>query len=548
MINRHLSKQRLLKWIFSLGMVLLNGGCEKSVLSPYHPDLKNEMIKLQTPPPPVPVQPQISPRPAPQKRLKKYPEKFYKKVSLALNESISLKEILLSLSQQSGVEIQLSPKIQQTAIFTAYHRPLLQVIEDLCDLANLRFRVIDQALRIEQDTPYSMTYNIQFLNMARESTHQISIATDVFSSAKDSKGTLDNGSNSSIHAKGENNFWQEVKENLETILNGTEPGTFTLNRQGGLISVRATDKQHKTLQDYLEQLRQTTLTQILIEAKVIEVSLKDEFKGGINWQQIAGGTLRYELPLANFAQRNWIMNPTSAQGDILTLSLQHGNFGIILKAIEEYGHSRTLSSPRLTVLNNHTAILKVAQNQVYFRLNYDKQFYLNVNRENVTLSSEIQTIPIGLVMSVHPSINATTGDIIVSLRPTISRLSHSVNDPAVDIAFSAHASNNAAITPKPSLIPIVEVREMDSVLQLKSGKIAVLGGLMETRARSGHAQIPLIGDIPLIGKLFQSGSESEEIVELVILLKATILNPQDYFLNAPDQRLIDEYTHDPRPF
>jgi general secretion pathway protein D len=234
--------------------------------------------------------------------------------------------------------------------------------------------------------------------------------------------------------------------------------------------------------------------------------------------------------------------------DVLSIGLQGRTFTGLLKAIEEFGVSRTLSSPRLTVMNNQTAILKVAQNQVYFRLNYDKQLSLMVNRESVSVSSDIQTVPIGLVMSVQPAIDYDKGSIILSLRPTISRLSQSVKDPAVDIAFNAAGGSNGSFQPTPSLIPVVEVREIDSVLRLQSGEIAVLGGLMEARTINGSAKLPVAGDIPVLGEIFKSTVEGDEVIELVILLRATIIEEEETPRpDAADQRLYQDYINDPRP-
>jgi general secretion pathway protein D len=272
--------------------------------------------------------------------------------------------------------------------------------------------------------------------------------------------------------------------------------------------------------------------------------LKDDFKAGINWRQLTGGVFRAAAPLGKIAQEGKITAPMHAHQDILSLGIDTGDFSAILQAIQQFGATNTLSSPRLTVLNNQSAILKVAQNQVYFRLRYDKQFTLNSNRESFNVASDIQTVPIGLVMAVQPSIDEETGEIILSLRPTISRLNRSVADPAVDIMYQA--SGGTGESPKPSLIPVVEVREIDSVLRLRSGKIAVLGGLMESRKAAEDSKVPWLGDIWGIGNLVSGKSETDEIVELVILLKATIIEG-DEDLNPADQRLAYEYVDDPRP-
>jgi len=443
-------------------------------------------------------------------------------VSLALTEAVPIKEIFWELSRQTGVDLQLDPKIEGTLVFSTKNRPFLEVIDHLCHLINLRYHILGPALRIEADLPYVHNYNIQFLNATRATQNRISIATDVFATTGNSgKTTADNGSNSTVNVTSNNDFWLELENNLKVILGNKLESSYALHKQAGLISVLATQRQHRILHHYLQQLRQVVTTQVVIEAKVIEVALHDEFRSGINWQKLMGGNLYFDAVFGQIAPQGRLATPQAAQSHMLNFGIRGRSFSAILRAIEEFGASQTLSSPRLTVMNNQTAILKIAQNQVYFRLRYDKQISLNANRENISVSSDIQTVPIGLVMTVQPSIDEESGEIILSLRPTISRLTQSVRDPAVDIALTTINSDNLTHI-KPSLIPVVEVREIDSVLRLKSGEIAVLGGLMEMRTTNERFQLPLLGDIPLLGELFSANTDSQQVIELVILLRATI--------------------------
>lgn len=471
------------------------------------------------------------------------PDRLKQPVSISIGDNLSLKTALLTLAQSRKIDIQLAADTDRRIVFSAYKRPFIDVIKDICDLANLRFSIKGQAIRIEPDTPFPHNYNVQHLNLVRSTDNHTSIATDVFANGSDlNTPSIDNGSNSNVIAKVENDFWTELQNNLGIILGNT--AQFTLHRQGGVITVRGTAKQHRAVTNYLNNLKRATTTQVLIEAKVIEVSLKDDFKAGINWKQLTGDIFRAHVPLGKIAQEGKVTAPMHIHQDILSLGIDTGDFSAILQAIQQFGATNTLSSPRLTVLNNQSAILKVAQNQVYFRLRYDKQYNLNINRESINVASDIQTVPIGLVMAVQPSIDDNTGEIILSLRPTISRLNRSVADPAIDIAYQA--SGGQGDSPKPSLIPVVEVREIDSVLRVKSGKIAILGGLMESRKAVEDTKLPWIGDIWGIGKLASGKSETDEIVELVILLKATILEG-DEDLNAADHRLLYQYSDDPRP-
>lgn len=481
------------------------------------------------------------------KKKQSIPDNMKQKISISISDTLPLKQALIALSEQAKIGLQLDPSIQSSLVFSAQNRPFIDIIHDICELADLRYQVVEGGIRIEHDTPYPQNYNVHFLNMSRSSNAQVSIATDVFSNAKEAQSGLDNGSNSSINAKSDNDFWEEVTGNLETILANEEDSSFTIHRQGGIISVRATSHHHQLIEQYLENLKRSISTQVLIEAKVIEVNLKDEFKAGINWQKLAGGIFRVNAPLGTIAQQGAHLDPAHNHQQILSFGVRTHDFSSIIQAIEQFGSCQTLSSPRLTVLNNQQAILKVAQNQVYFRLKYDKEYNLNIDRESVNISSDIQTVPIGLVMAVQPSIDHETGKIILSLRPTISRLNRSVSDPAVDIALANSKDQSAPHTP--SLIPVVEVKEIDSILEISSGdEIAVLGGLMESRNTIENTKIPIAGDIPFLGSLlFTAQSEVNEVVELVIIMKATILE-RGKSLNVADQRLVDKYTSDPRPF
>lgn len=474
---------------------------------------------------------------------------FQQQVSISIGEHLPLKEALVALSQRTGISLQLDPSITTSLIFSAHNQPLIDVIKGICELADLRYIIQNNNLRIVPDTPYPENYKIQFLNLNRTTENNTSISTNVFSDSGDGKH-LDNGSNSNIKGKADNNFWAELENNLAMILdeNSTDSSDatipkkasssksssqFTIHRQGGILTVRGTSRQHKLVRDYITHLKQTIGTQVLIEAKVIEVNLKDEFKAGINWHEVASGSFKAIMPLGKIAQSSRIADPLQHRQDILTIGTQIDHFSALLQAIQQYGTCKTLSSPRLTVLNNQNAILKVAQNQVYFRLRYDRENNTNINRENIMVTSDIQTVPIGLVMSVQPSINPDTNKIMLSLRPTISRLTRSVADPAVEIFYAMSTRENCEHI-KPSMVPIVEVREIDSILEVDSGSIAILGGLMEVRNSQEDSKLPFVGDIPGIGKLVSATSQAEEVVELVILLKATIIDEDDFLPQFKD--------------
>jgi MSHA type pilus biogenesis protein MshL len=480
----------------------------------------------------------------------KLPKMMYQLVSISVSENISLKNVFIELARQAEIDLQLDHTIDAKIIFTAQKRPFIDVIKSMCEMANLRYDVLGNAIRIERDTPYSQNYNVQFLNLSRTSEDQLAVASDVFSSVGPSKSNMnDNVSKSALKATTKNDFWEELEQNLKTILvSGNEKGTYSMHRQAGLIALHATRKQHQQVQLYLEKLRHVACCQVLIEAKIIEVTLKDEYRSGINWQTLGTkGDLEITANFGDMAKKGAFLDPSTAQTDMVSFGAKGSKFSAIANTLQEFGLVRTLSSPRLTVMNNQAAILKVAQNKVYFRLNYDKMYNSQNNAQSTTVSSDIQTVPIGLLMMVQPSIDPETGEIILFLRPSISRLTQSVADPAIDIAYNAgNTTGSVTKAPVQSMIPVVEVREIDSVLRLNNKEMAVLGGLMEVRSSEHKQGLPGLDEVPILRDLTGSLSEGDTIVELVIVLKATIMD-NGATPDGADHRLMDKYTTDPRP-
>jgi MSHA type pilus biogenesis protein MshL len=420
-------------------------------------------------------------------------------------------------------------------------------------MLGLRYQYKNKVLVIARDDPYIKNYPIHFLTLKRESENRISIATDVFAGqAEGHASKADNGSHTVVTAKAESDFWGELENILGSILAQTksphqnqnaEEASFSVHKQAGLLTVKASRRQHQLIEQYLTKLKRATNSQVLIEAKVVEVTLQDQYKNGINWRGMFKGDLLFAAPLGDLVKAPPYQQINSATQDMVTFGAEGNDMSTIFNFVKSFGTIRTLSSPRLTVMNNHPAILKVAENQVYFRIKYDQQIVPDAanSRTYTTLvssQSEIQTVPIGLVMSVQPSIDFETDEVIMTLRPTITRVTTTKEDPAVSIA----SSNTVK-----SLIPVVEVREMDSILRVHSGGIVVMGGLMQERAKSDEKGIPGASDIPILGSLFKAEEDTQQVSEVVIILQATVLDAPETSVHAADKRVYQDFTSDPRP-
>lgn len=443
-----------------------------------------------------------------------------------------VKEVLICLYQQVGVDLEIAEEIKGNVFFSATDKPFIYVIEKLVNMIKWRYHVNGTSLRLEPDSPYLKNYNIQFLSLKRESKDSISVATKLVNTG--SNVSLNNGSETSIQSSMNVDFWEELANNLEIILldETQQPGkkAFAIHKQSGILSIHATDKKHRLIEKYLERLKRISTSQVLIEAKVVEVALKDQYKSGIDWESIG----------SNLGISGLFGGAKYGTDKGFSAKIGPSKMNAIINLMNEFGTSRTLASPRLTVMNNQPAILKVVEHQVYFNMKYD-QYYPNTTSSNpqpyTNVSSQIQTVPIGLILTVHPSIDIETGEIILALRPTISSTSRSVPDPA--IVYQSQKNG----TEVKSEIPVIKVEEINSVLKIGE-EMVILGGMMKEVVENRDAGLPGMADTPFKG-LFGNTENNRDVRELVIFLRAKIVG--DYDISAADQRLLTKYTRDPRP-
>ena len=193
-----------------------------------------------------------------------------------------------------------------------------------------------------------------------------------------------------------------------------------------------------------------------------------------------------------------------------------GNIAASITLLKQFGDTKVLSSPKLMVLNNQTAVLKVVDNLVYFTVQAQQSQGAIGGNTLSTITTTPNTVPVGVVMSVTPQIN-DTGKVNVNVRPTISRVLSFVRDP--NPALNG-AGGGVVI---PSQIPQIQVREMESILQIDSGNTAVLGGLMQDEIQRNSDKVPGLSDVPGVGKIFTGKNDANQKTELVIFLRPTVV-------------------------
>lgn len=299
------------------------------------------------------------------------------------------------------------------------------------------------------------------------------------------------------------------------------------NKETGILSIRASQKQHQKIAEFIDLVQGSAGRQVLIEATIVEVELKDSFQSGIDWMRlnrgnsgfVFGQTLGAKGVNFNVATGAFTQGGVNALGESSSAGIVAsyinptsalGNITASISLLAQFGNAKVLSSPKLMVINSQTAMLKVVDNLVYFVVDAVGGTTSNGVVTPPVYTSLPNTIPVGVWMSVTPQINENN-IVTLDVRPTIARQSGSRRDP------------NPNLKDIPNFIPEIQVREMESVLQIPSGNTAVLGGLMQDEIYKNTDSVPGLSNMPLIGGLFKGKNNAAKKTELVIFLRPTVV-------------------------
>ncbi len=288
-----------------------------------------------------------------------------------------------------------------------------------------------------------------------------------------------------------------------------EAASVIINPESGTVTVRATSRQHEKIQEFIDRVVASSRRQVLIEATIVEVQLGDGYQQGIQWERLRkDGSTKFSIsPASVNSNVGTAVTPFS-----LTFSQLGGAFDIagIVDLLQSYGTAKVLSSPRLSVMNNQTALLKVVENYVYFNVKADTTSTANVGT-TVAVTTTPQSVSVGLVMTVTAQISDNDG-VILNVRPTVSSITELKEDPNPSIPAGVK-----------NYVPQIRTREIESVMRVNNGEIAVLGGLMEDSVNWKTGRVPIVGQIPLIGELFTTRNNSATKSELVIFLRPVVI-------------------------
>lgn len=485
--------------------------------------------------PPALAQTALLPPPGKRKKLETY---------TVIVSNVPVKELLFSIARDAGVNLDLHDDIKGRVSINAIDQTLPQILNRLVEQADIRYEIKDDYLLVRADKPFFKSYKVDYVNMERTSTSTVRVATTLGSTGSNniggnstslsgsgaggtsgsggsngSRSYQDNSSLTEIKNESTNSFWKTLESNITKLI-GDETQTASsdqqvgspnvvINKEGGVIVVKATAKKHKKIQQFITQLIGNAKRQVLIEATIAEIKLSDRYQSGVDWSMLTGDansgvSFNTDLRGANLGQSPFTaLSITDLNGE--------NQMSLTLRALEKFGDVKVLSSPKVMAINNQPAILKVVDNFVYFELNVDSA--VNTNVAVTTFDTEIKAVPVGFVMSVTPYINEDSV-VTLNIRPTISRIIDTVEDPNPEF-------KRANVSSK---VPVIQVREIESILQVNSGDTAIIGGLMQDTVNENTTGVPFLSSLPLIGNLFSYRDDAHEKSELIIFIRPVVVN------------------------
>jgi len=503
--------------------------------------------------------------------------------SVVVNE-VPVKEVLFALVRDSKINADISPLIQGRVTMNAVDQTLPTILERLTRQVDLTYKMVDDVLYIAPDQPELRLYQIDYVNMARDTKSFIGSATEISSTGqsastgKDGQATVvstsgngaNNSSRTTVSSESKNHLWESLISNIKdllaeadkeiivkrygTLAEGESEGAITsqtkiaenqrdkqrseyktllaanviANPESGVISVRATHKQQQKVQEFIDAVMNRANKQVLIEATIVEVQLSDSFQAGIDWSRLNNAATNSGFVFGqSLGSKGINFNPATGAftaGEQNALGVQSnaglvagyinplsaiGNIAASITLLKKFGNTKVLSSPKLMVLNNQTAVLKVVNNIVYFTVQAQQSQSSVGGSVLSTVTTTPNTVPVGVVMSVTPQINQLE-NVNMNVRPTISSVVGYKQDPNPNLTI-------------PSLIPEIQVREMESVLQINSGNTAVLGGLMQDEIQRNTDKVPGVAEVPIIGQAFVGQNHANRKTELVIFIRPTVV-------------------------
>lgn len=454
--------------------------------------------------------------------------------------NVEAKVFFASLVQGTPLSVVVHPDVTGTVSLSLKGVTLSEVMQVVQDIYGYEVSREGRIVRIYPAGMRTETFPLNYLFMERQGLSLTSVSSGRLSddnnnnsnnngnnrNSNNNSGSSNNSSSNNSNNNNENSngtfirsttktdFWGELQQTLVSIIGESGGGRqVVVTPQAGLVTVRAYPNELRQVRSFLSTAESHLQRQVILETKILEVTLSDEYQQGIQWDNVIGSAFADGNTKINFGTSGGQFGNqiSSVLGGVTSLSVTGTDFGAMINLLDTQGDVDVLSSPRVTASNNQKAVIKVGIDE-YFVTDVSTTVISSGNSSDPYTQPDVELTPFfsGIALDVTPQISED-GTVLLHVHPSV-----------IDIKEQEKTIN---IGSSPLVLPLAqsEIRESDTVIKAISGDVVVIGGLMKSENVEYVSKVPLLGDIPLLGEAFTNRSNVNRKTELIILLKPTVV-------------------------
>lgn len=463
---------------------------------------------------------------------------------VAVNDAPA-RSFFLNLFEDTPYDVIVHPAVEGRLSLSLRDATVPEILDALGEVYGYQYRPTATGFHVLPPGLQSRIFNVNYLHVSREGTSQTRVSSgqlsDQFQGSQSTVpviGPTTTGGarapnvleNTKVRTNSNADLWGELTASVRQIIGEGDGRSVVTSPQTGIVVVRAMPQELRQVQDYLRQLESNISRQVILDAKILEVVLDEGFQSGVNWaaliewagnsiliSQTGGGSL-LASGISEIAGNSGILDPsdpdppsnsnTSAFGGIISGNFDFGDFTAFVELLETQGDVHVLSSPRVSVVNNQKAVIKLGQDEFFVT----DVSTVTVTGTATTTSPNVTLTPFfsGVALDVLPQISPE-GDVVLHIHPSISRVEDDIK--------TIQVGEDSLTLP----LALSTIRETDTIVRAKSGQVVVIGGLMQDTLRYANAFVPLLGRIPYLGALFSQRKSEWRKSELVILLRPQVV-------------------------
>ncbi len=444
-------------------------------------------------------------------------------------KDVSAEKFFFGLVNDSPYNIVLAPGVSGKISLNLKNVTIDQVMKIIRDVYGYEYSFKDGVYTVLPVALRTEIFTLDYINLKRMGSSSITVSAGQVNNSNsggNASGSQNQNSQSGNNSQGQSatgtkietsteaDVWSELEETLRILVADSEGSQIKVSPQAGIVVARAKPQALRMVRKYLKISENNLSRQVILEAKILEVRLNDGHQAGVDWNSfgsINGGNI---LNFSQAGQGISASNLNDPLQGVFSLLYQKDDFNAVIELLDTQGKVQVLSSPRVSTINNQKAVIKVGTDEFFVT---DVSTTTVAGTASSTVTPDVTLTPFfsGIALDVTPQISED-GNIILHVHPTVSEVQDQTK--VINLGDSEFTLPLALST----------IRESDSIIKARSGQVVVIGGLMQETETQVENSTPFISKVPILGELFKQTDNKIIKSELVILLKAQIVEAQTW--------------------